>query len=131
MSESRSTLDLVHELETEAANCDEIFLVVGFADSHVKLPNSGLTTKEKLQRLNRLVETGGIPLGLIAYDQHPENGREVVRFYSYVLSDHKGEAREQAAKTLEKIKDAVRITLLQQLPGACEEVDEGPNGWKH
>jgi hypothetical protein len=94
----RSTKDLVDELHDSAPKASQVCIVVGF-EKNCEMVWS--TDPEPLQKLNRLVEAGGIPLGLIAMKMD-EPGH--MSFFYDVYEEHRvnesGLVAEHTMKTL-------------------------------
>ena len=82
----RTTVDLICELNTEAARYGTVMLVVGF-EKHSEFVWSG--EDKQLEKLNRLVEKGGEPVGLIAAIKN-EYG-QVTRMMGRPLTEYQDE----------------------------------------
>lgn len=65
MSHTRTTLDLIRELETEAALCTGVALAVSFEHTTLFVFSGA---DDALRRLNEMIHQGGEPIGFVAYD---------------------------------------------------------------
>ena len=63
----RTTVDLIEELDHEAGNFTRAALAVGFEHTTIYV---FATDDERLDKLNRAVEAGGEPIGLVGWDMH-------------------------------------------------------------
>ena len=80
----RSTLDLIRELESEAAKFTALALIVGFEEHSEYVWNADGTAEQKLQKLNEMIGRGGKPVGFVGYVHQQEQGER--KFYMRTTS---------------------------------------------
>lgn len=127
MIEQRSTLDLVRELEAEARKFREIALVVGFEDHSEVIFDSDGTTQQKLEKLNALHRSGGVPIGFVGYTADALGtliNRNTLTLYTRALDEFLSD--QFAADALQKIVVFLKENL-EKLPGATIVSERG--GW--
>jgi hypothetical protein len=91
----RTTLELIEELEREAKSFDQIALVVGVQE-HTQFV--WCSDGDKVDKLNKLIEQGGEPVGLVGV----RSARDVGCFYLRPLKEY--EADETTLAYLKKLQ---------------------------
>lgn len=88
---TRQPKDLINEMTREAGRFTRIAIAVGF-ESKTKFVWA--YDEKKLNTLERLIEDGGEPVGLIAYtvSDIPGSTHANLRFHSRVFAEYEGES---------------------------------------
>jgi len=110
---NRTTIDLIEELEAEKNSFTNVALAIGFESTTIFI---FATEADKLDKLNRAVEAGGEPVGLLGIDMH--NG--LLSIHQRPLQEY---AEEEWVQTyLYTLASNLREKLKGQYPGAINEL---------
>ena len=103
----RSTKDLIAELDMEASCHGLAAIVVAFENSTLPIHSSD---KKRLQLSNDAVESGGSPIGLIAFDQADKGLTIATR----VFREYGAAEAERAASYLNALSRKVGETMASK-----------------
>jgi hypothetical protein len=104
----RTTVELIEELEREARSFSQIALVVGFPEGTQFVWCSEGDKAEKIDKLNKLIEEGGEPVGLIGVNIAEDIGS----YYLRPLREYK--TNETTLTYLRKLQSVVARVLAAQ-----------------
>jgi hypothetical protein len=116
----RDPKELIAELEAESKNFWVCCLVVGF-EKRTEFVWS--KEKEKLGMLNKLMQAGGEPVGLIGVTRENEN--RVATYYCRPLKEL--EQEPWVGNYLNALLDSIKTTVLAS--GAATELRASETGW--
>ncbi len=105
----RKTADLVQEMKKEATNAWLVAIVVGFPHE-TKFAFS--SSSHPLEDLNRLVQNGGSPIGLLRFDK--ENSSVQGSYRPFVEYENESWVREYLAGLLEHTPEIITESQFQQ-----------------
>ena len=108
-NELRSTLDLIRELEDEAARFWVCAIVVGFESKSGFVWSYEGTERDRLNSLNQMVASGGEPMGMVGVIK--DERTETLTFASRLLAEYAGEP--WAHDYLETLMETV-VTLAKE-----------------
>ena len=98
----RTTFELIEELEREAKSFSQIALVVGFPEHTQFVWCSDGDEPEKLDKLNKLIEAGGEPVGFVGV----RIAQDIGSFYLRPLKEY-----ETDETTLAYLKKLQGVTI--------------------
>lgn len=112
---SRSTIDLINEMEREAAehDFDVLGIAVGFDDDTKFVFASD---NDRLEKLNELVRNGGEPIGLLGF--LPSESRGTAAFYSRPFEEYADQewVRGYLNQLIERLRRALQQMGIPILP---------------
>jgi hypothetical protein len=106
----RSTLDLIEQLETEAAQHFTCVLAVAFENTSVMI---AANQADRLQLLTDATKQGGTPIGLIVSDKDGERpGGGTLILKAHIFPEHlENGPNEAAQRFMENVMEYVRENL--------------------
>jgi len=109
----RKTSDLVNEMLAEAKKAWLVAIAVGFEDDTEFVFSS---QKQPLQELNRLIQKGGSPIGLLRFDK--ENSSVQGSYRPFAEYENAEWAKKYLEGLLDHTGDIVAMGQKQSLPTA-------------
>lgn len=110
---SRTTRDLIEELDQEAANFTTVALAVGFENTTIMVLSND---PDRQQKLDDAVRNGGEPMGLIGLDNH----NQMISVQTRAVAEHAEE--EGVEGYLKGLVDNFRKSLLEETGGESIEL---------
>jgi len=105
----RKTADLVQEMKKEAINAWLVAIVVGFPNE-TKFAFS--SSSHSLEDLNKLVQNGGSPIGLLRFDK--ENSSVQGSYRPFEEYENESWVKEYLADLLEHTQEIIMESQFQQ-----------------
>jgi hypothetical protein len=105
----RKTADLVQEMQDEAKTAWLVAIAVGFENETKFVFSSG---KNPLETLNKLVKTGGAPIGLLRFEK--ENTSIQGSYRPFDEYAHEQWVKTYLAGLLENTGDIISLSKYQQ-----------------
>ena len=105
----RKTADLVQEMKKEAINAWLVAIVVGFPNE-TKFAFS--SSSHSLEDLNKLVQNGGSPIGLLRFDK--ENSSVQGSYRPFEEYENESWVKEYLAGLLEHTQEIITESQFQQ-----------------